>query len=65
MVKFYRDTNTNLIHRVADFPSPKRDGHTQCGRPISRCKLIERKEVRKSLDHEFCLKCYQLVGNLV
>ena len=64
MVRFYRDTKTNTIHRVADFPAPRREGYPQCGgKALVLLKEIDRFEARNAPDHEFCLRCWQLAGN--
>jgi hypothetical protein len=61
-MKWYESKTTNMVHVVAEFPLPRREGFTQCGQPLSNMNEVSRATVRNMPDHVFCLKCYQLAG---
>lgn len=64
MVQYFRSKTTNAIHRVGDFPWPKRDGFTQCGLyEVSKLTQLTPQEVKEAPSYEFCITCRDLAGS--
>lgn len=62
VISYYRSKTTNAIHMVGDFPEPKREDTSQCGQPLGNMKFLAKRLAIRAPDHEFCLKCSQLLG---
>lgn len=61
MIKYYVNKNTQTIHMVGDFPSPRGNGATNCGQLVNnlvRCTP----PMALLAPFRWCLKCRQLMG---